>query len=127
MGATAVPNPTDAAMVGSPFVRLAPLAWALLAASVAFTRPCGAQAAEPASTDGPPLPAREPPKEEGASEHVQLRYMLQGIEVRGNTRTRARVVLRYVPFRAGDLLDVNDPEVELTRYRLLGTGFFSSV
>jgi outer membrane protein assembly factor BamA len=56
----------------------------------------------------------------------RMRYLLQGIEVRGNTRTRDRVVLRYVPFRAGDLLDVNDPELELTRYRLLGTSFFSS-
>ena len=35
--------------------------------------------------------------------------------------------IRYVRFRAGDVLDVNDPEIELTRYRLLGTGFFSSV
>jgi outer membrane protein insertion porin family len=60
-------------------------------------------------------------------DRVRLRYTLQGIQVRGNTRTQDRVVLRYVPFRAGDLLDVNDPEVELTRYRLLGTGFFSSV
>jgi outer membrane protein insertion porin family len=57
----------------------------------------------------------------------RIRYVLQGIEVRGNTRTRDRVVLRYVPFRAGDLLDVNDPELELTRYRLLGTSFFSAV
>jgi outer membrane protein assembly factor BamA len=57
----------------------------------------------------------------------RVRYTLQGIEVRGNTRTRDRVVLRYVPFRAGDVLDVNDPELELTRFRLLGTGFFSSV
>jgi outer membrane protein insertion porin family len=56
-----------------------------------------------------------------------LRYTLQGIDVRGNTRTRSRVVLRYVPLRPGDVLDVNDPEVQLIRYRLLGTGFFSDV
>ena len=56
-----------------------------------------------------------------------LKYTLEGIEVRGNTRTLARVVLRYVPFRAGDVLDVNDPELELTRFRLLGTGFFRDV
>ena len=58
---------------------------------------------------------------------TRVRYTLQGIEVRGNRRTRDRVVLRYVPFRPGDILDVNDPEVELTRFRLLGTGFFSGV
>jgi outer membrane protein insertion porin family len=118
-------------MVGSLSVRLVRLSWASLAATAAvlvLPRPCGAQAAETsASPDAAPSPAADAPKDDGANEHVQLRYMLQGVEVRGNTRTRARVVLRYVPFRAGDLLDVNDPEVELTRYRLLGTGFFSSV
>jgi outer membrane protein assembly factor BamA len=91
--------------------------------------PCAAQAADSGAppTEAPAASQESPKQEESAAEHVQLRYLLQGIEVRGNTRTRARVVLRYVPFRAGDLLDVNDPEVELTRYRLLGTGFFSSV
>jgi outer membrane protein assembly factor BamA len=74
--------------------------------------------AEPADTGQPAEPETKP-------SHV--RYTLQGIEVRGNRRTRDRVVLRYVPFRTGDVLDVNDPEVELTRFRLLGTGFFSSV
>jgi outer membrane protein insertion porin family len=58
---------------------------------------------------------------------VGLKYTLEGIEVRGNTTTLARVVLRYVPFRAGDVLDVNDRELELTRFRLLGTGFFRDV
>ncbi len=58
---------------------------------------------------------------------IGLKYTLEGIEVRGNTSTLARVVLRYVPFRAGDVLDVNDPELELTRFRLLGTGFFRDV
>ena len=55
---------------------------------------------------------------------VGLRYVLEGIEVRGNTTTLSRVVLRYVPFRVGDPLDVDDPELVLTRFRLLGTGFF---
>ncbi|WP_437984077.1 BamA/TamA family outer membrane protein [Sorangium sp. So ce117] len=60
-------------------------------------------------------------------ERHRVRYTLDGIEIRGNVRTAARVILRYVRFRAGDLLDVEDPEIELTRYRLLGTGFFASV
>jgi outer membrane protein insertion porin family len=58
---------------------------------------------------------------------IGLKYTLEGVEVRGNTTTLARVVLRYVPFRPGDVLDVNDPELELTRFRLLGTGFFRDV
>src|SRR5262249_23682798 len=60
-------------------------------------------------------------------DNARIRYTLQGIDVRGNTRTRDRVVLRFVPFRPGDVIDVLDPELELLRYRLLGTGFFSSV
>jgi len=56
-----------------------------------------------------------------------VRYTLEGVEVRGNTRTRAQVVLRYVPFKRGDVFDVDDTEVELSRYRLLGTGFFRDV
>ena len=55
------------------------------------------------------------------------RYTLEGLEVRGNTTTLSRVVLRYVPFHAGDVIDVDDPQLELTRFRLLGTGFFRDV
>ncbi len=58
---------------------------------------------------------------------IGLRYVLEGIEVRGNTTTLSRVVLRYVPFRVGDPLDVDDPELVLTRFRLLSTGFFRDV
>lgn len=63
----------------------------------------------------------------GTQDRQHIRYVLEGIELRGNVRTAGRVILRYVKFRAGDLLDVADPELELTRYRLLGTGFFSTV
>ncbi|MGD0678905.1 MAG: BamA/TamA family outer membrane protein [Polyangiaceae bacterium] len=58
---------------------------------------------------------------------IGLKYTLEGIQVRGNTTTLARVVLRFVPFHAGDILDANDPELESTRFRLLGTGFFRDV
>src|SRR5688500_7023246 len=71
-----------------------------------------------------------PPRRRVRSERTRadgVRYTLEGIELRGNLRTRARVVLRYLPFEPGDLLDVDDPAVELARYRLLGTGFFRDV
>lgn len=58
---------------------------------------------------------------------VGSKYTLEGIEVRGNTTTLARVVLRYVPFRVGHVLDVDDREIELTRFRLLSSGFFRDV
>lgn len=67
------------------------------------------------------------PSSSAATDRTHARYELQGIEIRGNTRTRDRVILRYLPYRAGALLDVDDPELELARYRLLGTGFFSNV
>jgi outer membrane protein assembly factor BamA len=58
---------------------------------------------------------------------IGLKYTLEGVEVRGNTTTLPRVVLRYVALHAGDVLDVDDPELALTRFRLLGTGFFRDV
>lgn len=81
-----------------------------------------------AFADERPSPALR--KSEGSTpslDRTHARYELQGVEIRGNTRTRDRVILRYLPYRAGDLLDVDDQEIELARYRLLGTGFFSSV
>jgi outer membrane protein assembly factor BamA len=95
--------------------------------------PVWAQPARPATqpldaasgTDADPEPEpSEPPEMTSAP---RLRYALEGIEIVGNRRTADRVVLRYVPFVSGDVLDVGDPELELTRYRLLGTGFFSAV
>jgi len=56
-----------------------------------------------------------------------VRYELEGVVIRGNTRTSRRVVMRYVPFHTGDIIDVSDKAFELLRYRLLGTGFFRAV
>jgi outer membrane protein insertion porin family len=83
-----------------------------------------ALAGEPALADEPSAPKLAP---ESAKLGTKIKYTLEGIELRGNTRTAARVVLRYVKFRPGDVLDVEDPELELVRYRLLGTGFFATV
>lgn len=59
--------------------------------------------------------------------HPRVRYTLDAVEIRGNTKTRSRVVLRYLPFSPGDLLDVDDPKLISARYRLLLTGFFRDV
>ena len=75
--------------------------------------------------ENPPSESHEPIVR--APGRIGLRYVLEGIEVRGNTSTLSRVVLRYVPFRVGDPLDVDDPGAALTRFRLLGTGFFRDV
>lgn len=85
----------------------------------------------PPTAPGPdlsgPLPAPCPPPEESDEAGTRVLYTLEAIEVRGAARTRPRVVLRYVPFKIGDVFDVSHPEVELTRFRLLGTGFFRDV
>jgi outer membrane protein assembly factor BamA len=98
----------------------------------------GEPPAPPPSTIGTPVPGStsapaSPPTTEAAVSIVRtpgtvgLKYTLEGIQVRGNQTTLSRVVLRYVPFHEGDVLDVDDPELELTRFRLLGTGYFRDV
>jgi outer membrane protein insertion porin family len=105
------------------------------------SEPAPPEEAEPeAPKDEPPAPkasSREtaPARREPCSDcthgkprdESSVRYTLEGLEVRGNTRTSSRVILRYIRFKAGDVLDVDDPEVQLTRFRLLGTGFFRDI
>ncbi len=65
--------------------------------------------------------------EESDAHPVTHKYLLEDIEIHGNTSTLGRVILRYVPFKVGEPFDVNDDRVALTRFRLLGTGFFRDV
>jgi outer membrane protein insertion porin family len=66
----------------------------------------------------------EPPRETRPS---AIRYTLERIAIRGNTRTDAGVVRNYVPLQDGEVLDVDDPRIESIRWRLLGTGWFDEV
>ena len=95
-------------------------------AATASPAPAGTLTAGPAAPESAPTPAPTA-DETSIEEQGTLKYALDGVEVRGNRKTRSRVVLRYVPFQPGDIFDVDDPRVELTRYRLLGTGFFRDV
>jgi outer membrane protein insertion porin family len=93
----------------------------------------------PGSTSGtsaPPNAPSSPEEANGTGEPTAIRrsggvtglkYLLEGVQVRGNRTTLTSVVLRYVTLRAGDVVDVNGVELELTRFRLLGTGFFRDV
>ncbi len=56
-----------------------------------------------------------------------IRYFLERVDVRGNSRTSAAVVRRFVPIHRGEVLDVDDPAIETIRWRLLGTGWFNDV
>jgi outer membrane protein assembly factor BamA len=121
--APAPPGPAAAAS-SSASASVAPSASA--SASVAPSASASAVAEAP-----PPEPATDACAPCGNDDvekgKLGLRYELEAIRVRGNKRTLARTILRYVEFRPGDEIDVEDPRLELTRYRLLGTGFFRDV
>ncbi len=80
-----------------------------------------------ASAPTPRAPVQAGGPSDPAPATAPVRYTLEHIQVRGNRRTRTRVVLRYLPFAPGDVIDVDNPEIRLARYRLLGTGFFRDV
>ena len=121
---------------------------ALLVGMLGVAAPALAQPAEPERSapvdtwgaDEPETPPVPPPRRPARTEPapcpcgtaevedlVPVRYELERIEVRGNTRTARSVVLRYLPFKPGQLIDANDSAFQLARYRLLGTGFFVDV
>jgi outer membrane protein insertion porin family len=57
----------------------------------------------------------------------QIRYLLEKIDVRGNRATSTAAIVNFVTIEPGDLLDVAEPSVEAIRWRLMGSGWFSSV
>jgi outer membrane protein insertion porin family len=57
----------------------------------------------------------------------QVRYVLEGIVVSGNSRTKARIIRKFVPLKPGDFLDPESPELLATEWRLMGTGWFDRV
>jgi outer membrane protein assembly factor BamA len=116
--AAPVPPPADATVEATPDPA---------AAAAPEARPAAATPA-PASAPPEPVPGEAPDRERASDDApVPVRYTLESIQIRGNTRTERRVVLRYLPFKPGGVFDVDDPEVQLSRYRLLGTGFFRDV
>ena len=58
---------------------------------------------------------------------AQVRYVLEGIVVVGNKRTKAHTVRKFIPLKQGDFLDPESPELVATEWRLMGTGWFDSV
>ena len=53
------------------------------------------------------------------------RYIVESIEVRGNDKTRGRLVISYIPLKPGETLD--EEKVEIGRIRLLSLGYFRDV
>lgn len=65
--------------------------------------------------------------EDPSSQDVRVRYVLESVVVRGNTRTRSAVIRRYVPYERGAMLDPEDEALETLTWRLRGTGWFDVV
>jgi hypothetical protein len=57
----------------------------------------------------------------------QVRYVLEGIVVIGNKRTKSHTVRKFIPVKQGDFMDPESPELVATEWRLMGTGWFDSV
>ncbi|UCH30160.1 MAG: hypothetical protein JSV06_03795, partial [Myxococcales bacterium] len=49
----------------------------------------------------------------------QVRYVLEGIVVTGNSRTKAKIIRKFVPLKPGDFLDPESPELLETEWRLM--------
>jgi outer membrane protein assembly factor BamA len=82
---------------------------------------CWAQEAPPAEEEA----AEEEPTRVEMEDPFKPRYILESIEVRGNSKTHGELILSYVHLKPGETLD---PEkVELSRIRLLALGYFKDV
>jgi len=64
---------------------------------------------------------------EGEEGPVAPRYALQKIVIKGNRKTIRRVIMRYVDVVPGEVFSADDERLELIRYRLLASGYFSRV
>lgn len=63
----------------------------------------------------------------GNPDVARIRYFLERVEVRTDGLTSPGVIRNFVPLESGAVLDVDDPEIEAIRFRLLGTGWFRDV
>jgi outer membrane protein insertion porin family len=54
-------------------------------------------------------------------------YVLEDIQIRGNTKTKSSIIRRELRVQPGERLSVEDPRFDLSRYRVLSLGYFSDV
>jgi hypothetical protein len=79
-----------------------------------------AQPADEAPAPGPVVAALPPPP-------FGPRYVLEGIQVRGNRKTETEVITRELGLAVGDVVGATDPRVEAARLRLLSLSYFLDV
>ncbi|MEZ4288052.1 MAG: BamA/TamA family outer membrane protein [Polyangiales bacterium] len=58
---------------------------------------------------------------------ARVRYVLEAITVKGNTRTKSSIVRSFVPIQIGEIFDAESEEIEAIEWRLMGTGWFRRV
>lgn len=101
---------------------MAPTRLAALLLGLALAWPAAARAEEAPGDD-----EADDGEASDEGERHEARYVLERVEVRGNRRTRDSVILREITYAPGQVLDLDDPGIELSRYRLLATGLFTDV
>jgi hypothetical protein len=72
-----------------------------------------------------PTPARC--DETGGEASFGPRVVIRAIEVRGNTTTATKLILRALPVASGDCLATDDPRLRVARYKVLALGHFRDV
>jgi outer membrane protein insertion porin family len=77
------------------------------------------------ASDGPPGPAGVSPPADSFG--LGFRYLVANIEVRGNRKTDAGLILRELGIYPGDVISADDPRVRAGELRLLSLGFFLRV
>jgi outer membrane protein insertion porin family len=101
----------------------------ILAPPDPFEQPSGVENLEDdedAAKGGGLPPAAELPPNAANDKGQPIRYILEGVRVRGNS-TRTDVIAHFVPIQRGEQFDVDDPSIESIQWRLLGTGWFEDV
>jgi outer membrane protein insertion porin family len=83
-----------------------------------------ARAQEPLPAQAPAAPPAEAPSPRFGQE---LRYIVGGIEVRGNRRTETSLILGELGIALGDVLTPDDSRVPVAELRLRALGYFVSV
>jgi outer membrane protein assembly factor BamA len=82
--------------------------------------------AQELNLDAPRLASSTSPHT-GASEQFGPLIQIEKIELKGNSATKAEVILSAIPLKEGDKLHSGDPQLEASRYRILALGFFRNV
>lgn len=67
------------------------------------------------------------PTDAGERAELDGAIFIEDIRIVGNGSTRSELILRALPFAAGDILAVSDPKLAKAQFKVLSLGFFRSV